>query len=657
MSHLLQIPFLKILFFISLLIQILIKLTGEKMFKQKLFIYSALTLLIFVTSIYPQSPKRSDIPDKYKWNLSDMYRTVDDWKADLEKVEASISKFANYKGKLAESSQNLLDALNSYFDMYKIFSKAGTYASNLSNEDVRVSENQALLQRLSAVGTKFGETASFFEPEILSIPKEKIAQFFKEKPELEIYSMYIDNIQRLRPHTLSENEEKILASFGLIAGNQSAVYSIFADGEKPNPTITLSDGKKIELSSAAFTGVRAVENRNDRKNVFESFFNSYGDFKNTFGTNLVGKVKKDWVFAKNRNYKSSLEASLNGDNLPTSIYTTLIEQINKSLPTLHRFLDLKKKMLGVDTLHYYDLYTPLVKKVDLKFTIDQGQKIILDALAPLKSDYLATVKKAFDNRWIDYIPTEGKRSGAYSTGGAYDVHPYILMNWNDDYESLSTLTHELGHTMHSFYSNSNQPFPKADYAIFVAEIASTINETLLNNYMVKNAKSDEEKLFLLGSYLDLLRTTIYRQTSFAEFELEIHNRVEKGEPLTGDELCNIYYDIVKKYYGHDAGHCIVDPYIQYEWAYIPHFMGYSYYVFQYSTSLIYATAFAEKIVNEGEPAVDNFYKILKGGGSKYPAELIKEAGIDPLSSEAFELTMRKMNKVMDEIESILNKRN
>lgn len=626
------------------------------MSKQKLFLFYTLVVLTLVTSIFPQSPKRSDVPDKYKWNLSDMYPALTDWQNDVKKIESEIDQFAVYKGKLGESSQNLLNALNSYFGMLKTFYKAATYAGNLSNEDVRISDNQALQQKLSSVGTKFGETASYFEPEILSIPTETIEKFFKEKPELETYSMYIDNIQRLRPHTLSEPEEKMLASFGLIAGNQSTVYSLFADGEKPNPKITLTTGENVELDASAFTRVRTAENRTDRKNVFESFFNSYGDFKNTLGANLVGKVKKDWVFAKNKKYQSTLESSLNGDNLPVSVYTTLIEQVNKSLPTLHRFLDLKKKMLGVDTLHYYDLYTPLVKKVDLHFTVEQGQQAILDALTPLKSEYLSTVKKSFDNRWIDFIPTEGKRSGAYSTGSAYDVHPYILMNWNDDYESLSTLAHELGHTMHSFYSNTNQPFPKADYATFVAEIASTINETLLNNYMVNNAKSDEEKLFLLGSYLDLLRTTIFRQTSFAEFELEIHKQIEEGQPLTGVDLCNIYYDIVKKYYGNDSGHCVVDPYIQYEWAYIPHFMGYTYYVFQYSTSLIYATAFAEKIVNDGTPAVDNFYKILKGGGSKYAVELIKDAGIDPLSSEPFELTMKKMNKVMDQMEEILNKK-
>lgn len=623
------------------------------MSKQKLFLFYTLVVLLLVTSIFPQSPKRSDVPDRYKWNLSDMYPNLADWQADLKNVESSINDFTSFKGKLGENSQNLLNALNSYFGLLKTFYKAGTYASNLSNEDVRISEYQALLQQLSAVGTKFGESASFFEPEILSLPKETIEKFFKEKPELNIYSIYIDNIQRLRPHKLSEAEEKILASFGLIAENQNTVYSIFADGEKPNPKITLSDGSEVELSPAVYTGVRSLENRDDRSRIFESFFNSYGNFKNTLGANLVGKVKKDWVYAKNRNYTTTLESALNGDNLPPDVYTTLIEQVNKSLPTLHRFLDLKKRMLGVNELHYYDLYTPLVKKVDLKFTVEEGQQVILDALKPMNAEYLATVKKSFDDRWIDFIPTEGKRSGAYSSGSAYDVHPYILMNWNDDYESVSTLAHELGHTMHSFYSNTNQPFAKADYSTFVAEIASTTSETLLNNYMVKNAKSDEEKLFLLGSYLDLLRTTIFRQTAFAEFELEIHSRIEQGQPLTGDELCNIYYDIVKKYYGHDTGHCIVDPYIQYEWAYIPHFMGYNYYVFQYATSLIYSTAFAEKIINEGSPAVDNYYKILKGGGSKYAVELIKDAGIDPLSSEPFELTMKKMNKVMDEIEEIL----
>jgi oligoendopeptidase F len=346
---------------------------------------------------------------------------------------------------------------------------------------------------------------------------------------------------------------------------------------------------------------------------------------------------------------------LNADNLPVSVYTTLIEQINKNLPTLHRALDLKKRMLGVDELHYYDLYVPLVEKVDMSFTVDEGQKVLLDALKPLGEEYVSTLQKAYENRWIDYMPTTGKRSGAYSSGGAYDVHPYILMNWTDDYESVSTLAHELGHTMHSYFSNKTQPFAKADYATFVAEIASTVNENLLNDYAVKNAKSDEEKLYLLGSYLELLRTTIFRQTSFAEFEWEIHKKVEAGEPITGEDMCSIYEGIVKKYYGHDAGHCVVDDYIQYEWSYIPHFLGYNYYVFQYATSLIYGTAIVEKINVEGQSAVNSYYNILKGGGSKYPTELIQDAGIDPMSPEPVTLTMKKMNKVMDQMEEILSK--
>ncbi len=311
-------------------------------------------------------------------------------------------------------------------------------------------------------------------------------------------------------------------------------------------------------------------------------------------------------------------------------------------------------MLGLDELHYYDLYVPLVEKVDMSFTVEEGQNVLLEALKPLGAEYVTTLQKSYDDRWIDYMPTIGKRSGAYSSGNAYDVHPYILMNWTDDFESVSTLAHELGHTMHSYFSNKNQPFSKSDYNIFVAEIASTVNENLLNNYMVENAKSDEERLYILGSYLELLRTTIFRQTSFAEFEWEIHKKVEAGEPLTGENMCTIYFDIVNKYYGSDAGHCVVDDYIKYEWSFIPHFY-YNYYVFQYATSLIYGTAFVEKMVENGQPAVDAYYSILNGGGSKYATDLISDAGIDPMSPEPVTLTMKKMNRVMDQMEEILNK--
>ncbi len=614
-----------------------------------------LTLILltgFITTGLTQTLERKDVADKYKWNLADIYPTVEAWQKDVDKLNKEVEKLADFKGTLGESSANLYAALKTGNDLTKTLARAWVYASNQSNENLNISENQAMLQQMRSLGTKFGEVTAFFEPEVLQTPKEKIDQFFSEKSELADYDIFIDNIQRLREHTLTEAEEKILASFGLIAGNQNDVYGIFNNAEKPFPKITLSTGEEIELTSSAYTKYRTAENREDREKVMKAFFESYGDFKEMLGMNLGGHIKKNWVYAKNRKYISVLEAELNSDNLPVSVYTTLIEQVNNNLPTLHRALDLKKRMLGLDELHYYDLYVPLVEKVDMNFTIDEGQKVLLDALKPLGNEYVTTLQKSYDDRWIDYMPTVGKRSGAYSSGGAYDVHPYILMNWTDDFNSLSTLAHELGHTMHSYFSSKTQPFAKSDYNIFVAEIASTVNENLLNNYMVENAKSDEEKLFILGSYLELLRTTIFRQTSFAEFEWEIHKKVETGKPLTGENMCEIYFNIVKKYYGHDGGHCVVDDYIQYEWSFIPHFY-YNYYVFQYATSLIYGTALVEKMIEQGQSAIDSYYNILKGGGSKYSPELIKDAGIDPMSPEPVALTMQKMNRVMDQMEEIL----
>ncbi|MGK9476264.1 oligoendopeptidase F [Melioribacter sp. OK-6-Me] len=599
--------------------------------------------------------ERNEVPDKYKWDNSILYKSAEEWTMEHDRLEKEIEKFSQYKGMLGKNADVLYNALKTYFNLLKDYYKLSDYAFRLADEDLRISSNQALNQKATTLGTKFSEVTSFINPEILKVGREKIERFLDEKKELDEFKFYLLDILRLEDHTLSENEEAILASAGLITSTPGEVYSIFDNAEKPNAIIKLSTGEEVELTSANYTKYRGVENRADRQLVMQSTFENYKKFRNTIGANLVGKLKADYFYAKNRKYNSVLESSLNVNNIPVSVYENLIEQIHKNLPTLHRFLKLKKRMLGVDTLHYYDLYTPLVKSVEFKFTVEEGQKLLLDVFRPMGKEYVGTVEKAFKERWIDFIPNKGKRSGAYSSGAAYDYHPYILMNWTDDYESVSTLAHELGHTMHSYFSNKHQPFVNSQYSIFVAEIASTINETLLNNYMVNNVKSDEEKLYLLGSYLDLLRTTIFRQTSFAEFEWEIHKRIENGAPLTGDDLSEIYYNIVKKYYGNDKGICIVDPYVAYEWAYIPHFVHYTYYVYQYSTSLIYATAFAEKIVKEGQPAVDKFYHILKGGSSEYPIDLIRKAGIDPLSSEAFDLTMAKMNKVIDMIEEILDK--
>jgi oligoendopeptidase F len=603
-----------------------------------------------------QNLERQNVEPKYKWNLTDIFKNENDWLKSRDNIEQSISKVEKYKGHLGESAHTLLEAMQTFFIMEKEFSRLSDYAGMHRDEDLNISKNQALVQQATALGTEIAEKTSFISPEILRIDRSRIEKFFSEEKGLADYKPFLEDIIRQKAHTLSETDEVILASFGLAADAPSNVYNIFTNAEMPFAKVTLTGGEEVKLTPAAFTRYRSVQNREDRKNVFASFFKNLGQFQNTIGANLAGKVKTDYTYAKDRKFTSTVEYSLFANNIPVPVYQNLVDQIHASLPILHRFLALKKKMLGVDTLHYYDLYAPIVKKTDLKFTIEEGKAIILNALKPLGAEYHATLMTAMDSNWIDFMPTVGKKSGAYSSGASYDVHPYVLMNWNNDYESVTTLAHELGHAMHSNFSNRYQPYPKSNYPIFVAEIASTLNENLLNNYMVQHAKTDDEKLSLLGNYLELLRLTIFRQTLFAEFELEIHKLVEAGKPVTGEGMSEIYLKLVKTYYGDDQGVCVVDPYITHEWAYIPHFIDYTYYVYQYSTSLIYSTAIAEKVMNEGQPAVEKYFNILKGGNSEYPIDLIKKAGIDPLSAEPFTLAMKRMNSVMDQIEELLNRK-
>ncbi len=624
--------------------------------KRNLLIISILSLFLLSSLSFAQERERKEIPEQYKWNLYDLYENNDTFLKELESVKGKVPQLAEFKGKLGESGETLFNALNLYFDLSKTHARMVVFTYRLADEDLRISGNQSLKQQTQNFGAILSETAAYIEPEILQIPTDKINEFYGSKPELKEYSIYIDNIQRLREHTLTPNEEEILASASAMNRTPVDVYNIFNNADKSYPKVTLKDGSEVELGAAGYFVQRQSPIREDRKKVFEAFFNGYKQYESTLGANLAGKVSGDWFYAKNRKYNSTLDYSLNGWNIPTKVYKNLIDQIHENLPTLHRALTLKKEMLGLDDLHYYDLYIPIVKEVDMPFTVEEGQDLILKALKPLGKDYLETLKRAYKERWIDYYPSRGKRSGAYSSGAAYDVHPYILLNFSDDYDAVSTFAHELGHSLHSYMTNKNQPFQYMGYSTFVAEIASTFNENLLNDYMINNAKNDEEKLYLLGSYLEMLRTTIFRQVSFAEFEWEIHKKIENKEPLTGEIMSQIYYDIVKKYYGHDKGVCVVDDYIRYEWAYIPHFLNYTYYVYQYSTSIIYSTAFAEKVLKEGQPAVDKYLTMLKSGSNDYPTNLVNKAGIDPFSSEALDLTMGKMNKVIDQIEEILAKK-
>jgi oligoendopeptidase F len=621
---------------------------------RRVYVVTALAALALSINGSAQQQDRAQIADKYKWNLADIYPNDTAWRTAKDALVAELPKIRAFQGTLGSSAQKLADALDLGNRLSKEFARVYVYASMMSDQDTRVSSYQAMQQEMAQIGAKFGAENAFVEPEILKIAPGTIDTFVASEPRLKTYGFYLRDIQRRRSHTLTDSEERLLANSSVMSQTASNVYGILSNADFPYPEITLSDGKKVKVDSSGFNVYRALPSRDDRQKAMSAFFGALGSFRGTFGSMMSGQVQSDVFYAKARKYGSALEASLDGANIPTSVYMRLIDGVNRHLPTFHRYLSLRKRMMNVPELHYYDLYAPLVASVDLGYTVEEAQKHVIDALAPLGDEYLTGVKRAFSERWIDMYPSPGKRSGAYSNGGAYDVHPYILMNYNGKYNDVSTLAHELGHTMHSFFSNKTQPFPLAQYPIFVAEVASTFNEALLIDYMLKTKLDDKTKLSLLGNYLEGIKGTVFRQTQFAEFELRTHEIVEKDQPLTGDALSKLYADITKKYYGQDKGVCIVDDYVAHEWAFIPHFYR-NFYVFQYATSFTASSALSEKVLTKDPAALKKYLTFLGSGGSKYPIDLLKDAGVDMTTDEPLDLTMKKMNRVMDEMEAILKK--
>jgi oligoendopeptidase F len=614
-----------------------------------------LTLGLCVTCGQAQMKERAQVADQDKWRLEDIYESDQSFKQAKEKVTNQFEQILKYKGKLAGSASDLLACLELNSNISKQLARLSSYASMKSDEDTRRSKYVAMKQQIEQIATNYRAKSAFIEPEIAAMERSVIDGFLAVEPGLKTYRMYLDNIQRVKGHILSAGEEKILAEAGMLASGPSSIYGIFSNADFPYPEITLSDRVKVLLTKAGFAKYRAVTNRRDRQAVFEAFFKAIDKFRATFGAQLDSQVRKDMFYSRARNYESSLHAALDGDNIPVRVYTALIENVNKNLDTFHRYLRLKRRMLGVDTLEYSDMYAPVVEGVDLQYTVEQSKSLVLDAVRPLGDDYCSVVRGAFESRWIDLYPTAGKRAGAYCNGDAYDVHPYMLLNYNGQYDDVSTLAHELGHAMHSYYSNKCQPYATADYATFVAEVASTLNEALLIDKMLKEIEDDSVRLSLLMNYLDGAKSTLFRQTQFAEFELRIHQAAESGEALTGDLLSNIYGEILKKYYGHDKGVCQIDDLYAIEWAYVPHFY-YNFYVYQYATSFTASTALSEKVL-AGEPgAVAKYIEFLSSGGSDYPIELLKKAGVDMTAAEPFEKTMAAMNRVMDQIETILKRR-
>ncbi len=614
--------------------------------------FTAVLLFAFAIASSAQERDRSKISDQYKWDLTKLYPSDQAWRDAKNEFGTELPKLVQFKGTLSSSAQRLADALEMESRMEKEFYRLTTYAGLISDQDTRVSVYQGMQQEMTQLGSTFGADTAYIEPEILAIDGAKLRAFLAQEPRLNVYRHYLDDVTRRRPHIGTDAEEKLLAASSVISSGPSNTYNIFSNADFPHPSITLSDGKATKLTSSEYELQRGSASRADREKVMSAFFNTLGAYRGTFGSTLDTSVQASIFYAHARHFDSSLDAALDGPNIPTSVYSKLLEGVDRNLSTFQRYLRLRKRMLGLQELHYYDLYAPLVKSTDLHYTVEESENNILQALAPLGPEYVAAAKRAFAERWIDFYPTEGKASGGYMNGFAYDVHPYILLNYNGTYNDMSTIAHELGHAMQSYLSNKTQPYPLSRYPIFVAEVASTFNEALLIEDMLKKITDPAVKLSLLGNYLENIKGTVFRQTQFAEFELRMHQMAEKGEPLTGDTISKLYADIVKKYYGQDQGVCIVDDYVAHEWAFIPHFYG-NFYVYQYATSFAASAALAEKVLSGQPGARERYLTFLSSGGSKYPIDLLKDAGVDMTTDEPLELTVKKMNRVMDEIEKLL----
>ncbi|VIF74839.1 oligoendopeptidase F, M3B family [Clostridioides difficile] len=590
---------------------------------------------------------RSTIEEKYKWKIDKMYSNKEEIEKDISKVKNLIQEVKEYKGKLSDSKENLYKVLNISENASRIVQNLYVYTHMKQHEDTRINDNQGRATKTEMLSTDLGVATSYIVPEILAIEENKLSEYLKDD-KLSFYTKYIKDILRDKPHTLSEREEEILAATSELSTVPENVYDMLAYADMQFPEIEDEDGNKVKLSHSNYSLFIKSKNSRVRKDAFEGEFSTYEKYKNTFASTLYGGIKSEIFYAKTRKHNSAIEASLFSDDVSLDVYNNLISAIDKSIPNLNKYVELKKKFLGLNEIHMYDLYVPLTDKFDMDIPYDKAQDIILEALKPLGEEYLKVIKSAFDEGWIDVYDNEGKKGGAYSWG-SYDSHPYILMSYKNDLNSLFTLIHELGHSVHSHYSRTSQPFLYSDYKIFVAEVASTLNELLLINYLLENSKSKDETIYLLNYYLEQFRTTVYRQTMFAEFEKIVHERVENGEPLTADEFTDIYYKLNEKYYGKSA---IVDKQIGIEWARIPHFYS-NFYVYKYATGFSAASALSQQILSEGSTAVDRYINFLKSGGSEYPLEQLKSAGVDMTKKESIEEALNVFAELVNKLEKEL----
>ncbi|MCX7569782.1 oligoendopeptidase F [Tumebacillus sp. DT12] len=592
--------------------------------------------------------KRSEIETAYQWNLGTMYQSNEEWERDYQKAQEMFPQVEAFKGRLGESSATLLAALRLQDEIAQVLENVYVYANMNSHTDTANSANQALADRSNTLMAKAMSSLSFYKPEILELPAETLEQFLKENEDLRVYGTFLQRLMDEKEHVLSPELEDLLARTSELADAPDTIFSMLTNADLEFGTVEDSQGNEHAVSEGMYRLLLENRDRVLRENAFKRLFGTYGKFRNTLSAAYSANVKKDVFYAQAKKYNSSLEMSLFPDNVPTDVYNNLIAAVHENLDTMHRYVALRKKVLKVDDLHYYDLFVPMVENVEMSVTYEEAKEKSLTALAPLGDEYVSVVKRSFDENWIDVYPNQGKRSGAYSWG-SYSSSPFILMNYNDSLDSLFTLVHELGHSVHSYYSHKDQPYVYGNYTIFVAEVASTLNENLLLEKLLAETTDKQQRMYLLNHSLDQFRSTMFRQTMFAEFEKICHATIEEGGALTADVLREIYGDLNKKYYGPDL---VIDDELHNEWSRIPHFYN-SFYVYKYATGFAAAIALGRQIMGEGAPAVERYLNFLSGGSSKDPLDLLKGAGVDMSSPQPIHDALQVFKERLAELEQLM----
>ncbi|QIB75963.1 oligoendopeptidase F [Halogeometricum borinquense] len=593
-------------------------------------------------------PERSEIDSEYKWDLESIYASDDEWETAFEDVQERLSEIAAYEGRVTESPETLLELLELQEEIMREVSKVANYASLRSAEDTRDQEYQALQAKAESLSSEAQSTVSFVEPELQELSEADVESFIETEPELADYEHYFDDVLRMKPHTRSAEVEEVLAELGEVASAPSDIFGMLSNADMTFPTVENPEGEEVEISQGNFTKLQKHPNRQFRREVYEQFYDEWGDVRNTVGTALKNSVKKDVKYANARNYETAREAALDGTNVPVEVYDNLVETVRDNLDYLHRHAELKRGALGVEELEMWDLYMSLTGDEGPEITYEEAKEYIIEAVAPLGEEYQSQLAQGLEDRWVDVYENRGKRSGAFSSG-TYDTQPFIMMNYQDDISSMFTLAHELGHSLHSELAKEEQPWHYADYTIFVAEVASTVNETLLTQYLLENVEDDEFRMHVLDEYLERFRSTLYRQTMFADFEHQMHTISEEGGALTPDRLDQLYGDLKREFYAPAN----VDDRIAREWMRIPHFY-YNYYVYQYSTGISAAVAIVERILNEGEDAAADYRDALALGGAKYPIEVLETAGVDMASPEPIESALSVYGDYLDEMAGLLD---